>query len=97
LERGDDFIAAAITLFHLILVQIVFGFFPRLFGFEGFQFFRRAGGRISPGFWDAQVLVRAEGAAEVDAPDSPIFANLNVGEVGIGIVDQLVETRMRYI
>jgi hypothetical protein len=37
----------------------------------------------------AQVLAGEEGAAEIDVPDGPVFANEHVGEVGIDVADEL--------
>ena len=75
LEGGDDFVAAGHDGVHFILGQIAFGFSRQFIGLEGFQFFEELAVALHQVFRGAQVLVLAEGAAEIDAPNAPIFAN----------------------
>jgi hypothetical protein len=89
LESGYDFVAAGHDAVHLRLGQIAFGFSVSPSAFSSFQFFEQLAVAFPQIFRPAQVLARAEGAAESDASDGPVFTKEHVGEVGIGVADKL--------
>ncbi len=91
LEQRHNLIPAHHHRLHFILGEIAVGFFCQRIRVQGLQFLQQLPVAAHQVLGIFRFLVEAKRAAEINPPNLPILTDQHVGEIGIGIGDQLIE------